>query len=55
VARRNQTTLYIIRAVSDVVSDDGSAAYGNLEVFEAESRAIMKRLLDLLAHVTLAP
>lgn len=55
VARRNQTTLYIIRAVSDVVSADGSAAYGDLAVFEAESRAVMKRLVDLLEHVTLAP
>lgn len=55
VAKRNESTLYIIRAVSDVVSEEGSAAYGNLEVFEAESRAIMKRLVDLLGHVSLAP
>ena len=55
VARRNQTRLYVIRAVSDVVSAAGSEAYGNIEVFEAESRAIMKRLVALLGEVSLEP
>lgn len=55
VASRNQTTLYVIRAVSDVVGEGGSPAYGNIELFEAESRAIMKRLVELLAHVSLEP
>ena len=55
VARRNQTTLYVIRAVSDVVSETGSEAYGNIGAFEAESRAIMKRMVELLAEVSLEP
>lgn len=55
VARRNQTTLYVIRAVSDVVSEAGSEAYGDIAVFEAESRVIMKRLVDLLGDVALEP
>jgi adenosylhomocysteine nucleosidase len=55
VARRNQTRLYVIRAVSDVVSEAGSETYGSIEVFEAEARVIMKRLVDLLGHVALEP
>jgi adenosylhomocysteine nucleosidase len=55
VAMRNQATLYVIRAVSDVVSEAGSEAYGDIAVFEAESRAIMKRLVDLLGDVALEP
>jgi adenosylhomocysteine nucleosidase len=55
VARRNQATLYVIRAVSDVVSEAGSEAYGDIAVFEAESRVIMKRLVDLLGDVALEP
>jgi adenosylhomocysteine nucleosidase len=55
VARRNQARLYVIRAVSDVVSEAGSEAYGDIAVFEAESRVIMKRLVDLLGDVALEP
>lgn len=53
VAKRNGTPVYIIRAVSDVVSPTGSELYGNIEGFEVEARTIMKRLIELLADVTL--
>lgn len=53
VARRNQTPVYILRGVTDVVSHAGSEAYGNLEGFEAEAQKILARLLALLEHVTL--
>jgi adenosylhomocysteine nucleosidase len=55
VASRNHATLYVIRAVSDVVSEAGSEAYGDIAVFEAESRVIMKRLVDLLGDIALEP
>ena len=53
VAKRNQTPVYIIRGVTDVVSDAGSEAYGNLEGFEAEAQKILGRLVELLGDVTL--
>lgn len=55
VARRNQTPVYILRGVTDVVSDAGSEAYGNLEGFEAEAQKILGRQVELLAHVHLGP
>ena len=46
VARRNGVPVLILRGVSDVVSESGSEAYGNLAAFEDGTRLVMKRLLD---------
>lgn len=48
VAQKNNARLLILRAVSDVVGEHGSDAYGGMDVFRARSREIMKQLLDQL-------
>ena len=48
VAQRNNVRLLILRGVSDIVSDQGSAAYHNLEVFNQRAIEIMKKLLNQL-------
>ena len=48
VAQKNGIRLLILRAVSDVVYEQGSDAYNNYEVFKARTREIMKQLLDQL-------
>jgi adenosylhomocysteine nucleosidase len=45
VAQKNKARLLILRAVSDVVHEQGSDAYNNYEVFKARTREIMKRLV----------
>ena len=45
VARRNHVPVLILRGVSDVVSESGSEAYGNLPAFEEGTRLVMKRLI----------
>jgi hypothetical protein len=46
VAKRNKTPLVILRGVTDLVDTKGGEAYGNLEVFEAGTRKVMKDLLE---------
>jgi adenosylhomocysteine nucleosidase len=48
VAQKNNARLLILRAVSDVVHEQGSDAYNNYEVFKERTREIMKGLLDQL-------
>jgi adenosylhomocysteine nucleosidase len=48
VAKKNGTRLLILRAVSDLVGADGGEAYGNLELFHARTREVMKKLFDQL-------
>jgi adenosylhomocysteine nucleosidase len=48
VAQKNKIPLLILRAVSDVVHEQGSDAYNNYEVFKARTREIMKQLFDQL-------
>jgi len=48
VAQKNMARLLILRAVSDVVHQQGSEAYNNYEVFKARTREIMERLFDQL-------
>jgi adenosylhomocysteine nucleosidase len=48
VAQKNDARLLILRAVSDVVGEQGSDAYGGMDVFRARSRDIMKQLFDQL-------
>ena len=48
VAKKNGTRLLILRAVSDLVGGDGGEAYGNLELFHARTKTMMKKLFDQL-------
>ena len=42
VAKKNNTRLLILRMVSDLVSEEGGEAYGDIEVFKQRIRKIMK-------------
>ena len=57
VARKNNARLLILRAVSDMVGEQGGEAYDNIEVFHARAKEIMRRLVgqlpDWLAAVRL--
>jgi adenosylhomocysteine nucleosidase len=48
VAARNGKRVLILRGVTDLVNVCGGEAYGKIEVFQAASRSIMKRLFDSL-------
>lgn len=48
VARKNNARLLILRAVSDMVSEDGGEAYDNIEIFNQRAKEIMKRLFEQL-------
>jgi len=48
VARKNNARLLILRTVSDIVSEKGSEAYDNIEVFNERSKEIMKQLIGQL-------
>jgi adenosylhomocysteine nucleosidase len=48
VARCNNVPLFILRGVSDLVSEDGGEAYGNLDLFTYRANLIMKKLIDAL-------
>jgi adenosylhomocysteine nucleosidase len=48
VAQRNGTRLLILRGVSDMVSEEGSEAYSNIELFNERARGIMHQLVEQL-------
>jgi adenosylhomocysteine nucleosidase len=48
VCRRNNTPCLILRAVSDVVSDEQGEAYGNIALFDERTRAVMAGLFAAL-------
>lgn len=48
VAKKNNLHCLILRGVSDVVSPEGSEAYGNLDAFVQGARIVMTSLLDHL-------
>ena len=48
VTRRNQKPLIILRGVSDLVSPHGGESYGKVEVFQKNTRKIMKILAGQL-------
>lgn len=48
VARKNNARLLILRAVSDMVSENGGEAYDNIEIFNQRAKEIMKRLFEQL-------
>ncbi|MDD8025470.1 MAG: 5'-methylthioadenosine/S-adenosylhomocysteine nucleosidase [Acidobacteriota bacterium] len=47
-AARNGRRVLILRGVTDLVNTHGGEAYGKIEVFQAASKAIMKKLFDSL-------
>lgn len=48
VAGRNNARLLILRMVSDLVSEQGGEAYGDIEIFNERTKGIMKRLFEQL-------
>lgn len=48
VARANRTPVLVLRGVTDLVDEAGGEAYGNPQVFEAGSRAVMATLVGQL-------
>lgn len=50
VAARNGCRTLILRGVSDLVSERGGEAYGDMGRFRQSTRVIMRRLVDALPH-----
>jgi adenosylhomocysteine nucleosidase len=48
VAKRNGVKCLILRGVSDLVSSDGGEAYGNIDLFHANTQGIMRILIKQL-------
>ena len=48
VAQKNNAHLLILRAVSDMVSEEGGEAYDNIEIFNQRAKAIMEELVRQL-------
>jgi len=48
VAQRNGARLLILRAVSDLVSEQGGEAYDNIELYKERTREIMRQLIEQL-------
>ena len=48
VATRNKTRLLILRAVSDLVNEQGGEVYGDIELFNKRTLKIMKQLIEQL-------
>lgn len=48
VARKHGVRLLILRAVSDLVDEQGGEAYNNIALFKERARTIMRRLLEQL-------
>lgn len=47
-AKKNGVPLFVLRGVSDVVSETESLAYGDLDHFEEGAELVMRRLIDIL-------
>ena len=48
VAKKNNARLLILRMVSDLVSEQGGEAYGDIEIFNERAKGIMKDLIEQL-------
>ena len=48
VAKRNKVRCLILRGVTDLVSAQGGEAYGNYELFDDNTRIVMRKLLGQL-------
>ena len=51
VAKRNGVRCLILRGVTDLVSEQGGEAYGNIEIFHENTRQVMKELIGLLKQI----
>ena len=48
VARKNDARLLILRAVSDLVSEQGGEAYDNIDLYKERTKGVMRRLIEQL-------
>jgi len=48
VAQKNNARLLILRAVSDLVSDEGGEVYNQMEVYSERTKKIMQQLVSQL-------
>ena len=48
VAQKNNTRVLILRAVTDLVDEDGGEAYGNIELFHSRVKDVMRELFRQL-------
>ncbi len=48
VANKNRARLLILRMVSDIVSEQGGEAYGDISIFTERCKSIMKQLFEQL-------
>lgn len=48
VAQKNNARLLILRGVSDMVSEQGGEAYGDIEIFNQRAKEVMKKLFEQL-------
>jgi len=48
VAQKNGARLLILRAVSDLVNEQGGEAYDNIELFKERTKGIIRRLIEQL-------
>jgi adenosylhomocysteine nucleosidase len=48
VAQRNKVRCLILRAVTDLVGEDGGEAYGKIELFQARTLTVMRTLIGQL-------
>ena len=51
VAQKNRTRVLILRGVTDLVGANGGEAYGNIELFRARTREVVKGLFEMLPNV----
>jgi adenosylhomocysteine nucleosidase len=48
VANKNNARLLILRGVSDMVSEQGGEAYGDIEIFNKRAKTVMRNLFEQL-------
>jgi nucleoside phosphorylase len=48
VANKNNARLLILRGVSDMVSEQGGEAYGDIEIFNLRAKTVMRNLFEQL-------
>jgi adenosylhomocysteine nucleosidase len=48
VAKKNGQKLLILRAVSDVIGEEGDEVYGEYELFASRAKEVMRHLIDIL-------
>lgn len=54
VAQKNGARLLILRAVSDLVSEEGGEAYNNITLFKERTQGIMRKLIEQVPGWTAA-